>query len=250
MNTNMKKPSNHSVLFLFFFILGISSCTSHLSSEKINNISLIHAGIEITQNPTNKTDNSVVVYLADKNGSRISNDSLTIFVNGIEVKLTHRQGLYYSDESEYILSNVPVSKVYNVEIKLSNGEKHFLGSVTSLAEEKLENIECEKMGDLNNDFIVKWHNLIDIDELSVFVNMKEKIELNVTGITGKVEKIIKIKNNGSFTISKSEYKDTTATINSIEFYFRARKNGKTNPELLEGSRIIIETSIEKYVTFE
>ena len=250
MDTYVKKTASCKGLLLFLLVSGMSSCTSYLSSEKINDISLICAEIEITQNPTDKTENSVVVNLLDKNGSRISSNSLTIFVNGVEEKLSHKQGLYYNDESKYILSNVPVNEMYNVEIKLSNGEKHFLGSVKSLAEEKIENIECKEAGDLNNDFIIRWHGLTDIDELSVFVGMKENTEPNVTTMTNRDEKIIKIKNSGSFTIQRSEYKYSKSTINLIEFNFRTTKTGEINLKLLENSKITIKTLIEKKATFE
>jgi len=247
---DLKRISSYGVVFLFPFILGINSCTSDLSNKKLCNLSLICAGIEINQSPTNKADNSVVVTLLDKNGNRISNDSLLVFVNGIEKKLTRRQGLYYSNESVYVFSNVSVKEKYNVEIKLTDGKKYFLGSVKALAEEKPENIECKEAGNLNDDFLITWHGLIDIDELSVFIGMTEQTEPNVTTATNKDEKIIKIKSDGSFKISKAEYKEAKAKISGIEFNFRTTKNGLVNTELLKNSHITIKTIIEKYAAFK
>ena len=246
---HLKRIVNYRILFLFLVILGISSCTSDLSNGRLDKLSFLSAGIEINQSPTDKADNSVVVTLLDKNGNRISNDSLLIFVNGIQEKLIHKQGLYYSNESVYVFSNVPVNERYNVEIKLTDGKKYFLGSVKALAEEKPGNIECKEAGDFNDDFEIKWHGLIDIDELSVFIGMKEQTEPNVTSATNQDEKIIKINGNGSFKISKAEYKKAKAKISGIEFNFRTTKNGTVNPELLKNSHITIKTRIEKYVDF-
>ena len=246
---DIKKLANYNFQFLLFFILGVTSCTSDLSNKKIENISLIYAEIEIIQNPLDRNSNSVVVNLLDKNGKRISNDSLTIFVNNIEEKLYHKQGLYYTDQSKYIFSNVPVNEQYNVEIKLSNGDKYFLGSVKALVEENQKNIECKELGDINSDFVIKWHDLNDIDELSVFVGMAEKTAPNITTMNNKEEKIMKINNSGIFTIPKAEYKDTNSIINGIEFNFRTTKSGKTNPKLLENSTITIKTSIVRNITF-
>jgi hypothetical protein len=249
MKTNIKKLTNKNFLFSFILILVLFSCTSDFSNKKMKDISLIETNIDITQDPTDNSKNEIEVILVDKKGKRISNDSLTIFVNGIEEKLNHKQGLYYSDESKYKFLNVPVKDVYNVEIKLSNGEKHFLGSVKTLAEEKIENITCEEVGNVNNDFNIRWHDLIDIDELSVFISMAEKIEPNITSITVQDEKIIKIKNNGNYSIPKSTYKVDKSTIDGIEFNFRTSKTGKTNPQLLENSSITIHTLINRYVKF-
>ena len=242
------KLKYHSILVLL--VTGMLSCTSGLSTEKLNNISVLHAAIEIKQSPVDKNDNTVIVRLTDENGRRVSNDSLTVFVNGIEEKLNHRQGLYYSDESSYVFSNVPVQDRYGVDIKLSDGKKYFLGSVKALAVENPKNIQCAEVGDINKDFLIQWHDLIDLDELSVFVGMTEKTEPNVTTMANKDEKIINFKNSGSFTIPKSEYKTGKSTINGIEFTFRTTKTGQVNPDLLPQSSISIHTEIEKYVTFD
>ncbi|CAM3957394.1 hypothetical protein MUGA111182_19330 [Mucilaginibacter galii] len=247
---DLKGVANHGVLYLFLILLGISSCTSDLSNGKLDKLSLIYARIEINQSPTDKLDNSVAVALLDNDGNRISNDSILIFVNGIEEKLTHKQGLYYTNESRYVFLNVPVKEKYNVEIKLTDGKKYFLGSVNALAEEKPENIECKEAGNLKDDFVIKWHGLIDIDELSVFIGMTEQTEPNVTSATKKDEKIIKIKSNGSFKVSKAEYKEAKAKISGIEFNFRTTRNGTVNSELLKNSHITIKTLIEKYVSFD
>ena len=238
-------------LFLYCLcVLTIISCNSNLSSEKILDITLIGATIDITQNPIDSKKNWMTINLFDKDGKTIRNDSLTIIVNNIETSLKHHQGLYYNDDSEYYIEVEPINQMYIVEVKLSDGKRYFLGSVRSLKEEKIENIECNEVGDINNDFLIKWNNLNDIDELSVFISMADKTEPNITAIDYKEEKIIKINENGRYTIPKSEYRDIKSTINGIEFDFRTTKSGKTNPKLLEDSKITIKTLIEKNVRFE
>jgi hypothetical protein len=178
---DLKGVLNHGILYLFLIILGVSSCKSDLSNGKLDKLSLIYTRIEINQSPTDKADNSVAVALLDNDGNRISNDSILIFVNGIEEKLTHKQGLYYTN---------------------------------------------------------------------VFIGMTEQTEPHVTSAINKDEKIIKIKSNGSFKVSKVEYKEAKAKISGIEFNFRTTRNGTVNPELLKNSHITIKTLIEKYVSFE
>lgn len=168
----MIKPLFYNLIWLM--AIWLIACTSPLSSENITDLSLINADIEITQNPGDKKANTVIVILQDKKGRRISNDSITIMVNGVEASLSHRQGLYYTNESGYALSDVPVNDAYKVEIKLPDQTVHFLGSVNALQEEKTANISCNERGELNQDFTISWQGLKDIDELSVFVSQLQK----------------------------------------------------------------------------
>jgi hypothetical protein len=156
-------------------------------------------------------------------------------------------GLYYTDESKFILSNVPVDKFYNVEVKLTDGKKYLLGTVQTLENEKLENIECAEIGNFNNDFVIKWNNLIEVDELSIWIGVTE---VKTNTMTHKAEKVIKIKSDGSYTVPSSEFKDANSTINGIQFIFRTTKEGIVNSKLLPGSKIKIKKEIEKYTTFK
>lgn len=96
----MKNP----ILF-FLFLLVLTSCNSDLSSGKIEDIKLIGATIEITQNPTDRKNSWTTVDLFDKDNKRIRNDSIKVIVNGVETSLQHHQGLYYTDESRYYSEN-------------------------------------------------------------------------------------------------------------------------------------------------
>ncbi len=239
-----------TLILLSLCLLTLFSCDSKLSTEKVEDIALIGAKINITQNSTDKKDNGVTVDLYDDNGNTISNDSIKIIVNGVEGELFHIKGLYYTEDTHYDFSNVPVNDTYNVEIKLTDGKIYLLGSINALSEEKIENIECLEKGNFNNDFLIKWHNLKDFDELSISVGATEKTAPNITTMLTRDEKIIKIKNNGIYTVPKTEYRDNKSMINSITFNFRTTKKGIINPELLENSEILIKTTLEKYISFE
>lgn len=236
---------------LFLFLISMIACTSPLSGENITDLSLINADIEITQNPGDKKANTVIVILQDKKGRRISNDSITIMVNGVEASLSHRQGLYYTNESGYALSDVPVNDAYKVEIKLPDQSVHFLGSVNALQEEKTANISCNERGELNQDFTISWQGLKDIDELSVFVSQLQKNSPpNEKNYSYRPEKIIKINPSGTYTIPKSTYITDSTIISGIEFDFRTTKKGQVNPDLGANSKISISTLFEANVNFE
>jgi len=172
-------------------------------------------------------------------------------VNAVEASLSHRQGLYYTNESGYALSDVPVKETYEVQIKLPNQQTYFLGSVAALPEESKEHITCRDVGDLNQDFIMSWKDLKGIDELSVFVSELQKHSpANEKNYSYRPEQILKIGSSGTYTLSKGQYENDTAIISGIEFDFRTTKQGKVNPDLVTGSKISISTLIEKNVNFE
>lgn len=240
----------HLLLFLLC-ILALTSCNSNLSSEKIEDPGLIGATIEITQSPTDRKDNWMTVDLFDKDNKKITNDSLKIIVNGIETPLQHRQGLYYTDESRYHAENVPLKNIYNFEVKLSDGKKYHLGSISALSEEKIENIECDEQGDLNKNTVIKWKELKNINELTIYTSVLLKTPNSNDKNYSSKDVIVKpISSAGEFTIPKSEYFDPKWTVSGFELKFTAKKFGKTNPKLIEGSTISISTLIEKNINLE
>lgn len=245
----MIKPLLYSLLCLMAICL--IACTSPLSNEKITDLSLINAEIEITQNPENKKANTVIVILSDKKGRRVSNDSITIMVNGVEASLSHRQGLYYTNESAYVLPDVPVDDAYNVEIKLPDQNIYLLGSVDALPEENIDNITCNEVGDINKDFIMSWKGLKGIDELSVSISeLRKNSPPNEKNYNYRPRQIIKAGSSGTYALSKALYENDTAIISGIEFDFRTTKQGKVNPGLAAGSKISISTLFEANVNFE
>ncbi|RYD97638.1 MAG: hypothetical protein EOP54_10295 [Sphingobacteriales bacterium] len=247
---SIKSFFNGLLLFLLFSTV-MTACTSPLSEENITDLSLINAEISITQNPEHKERNTVIVTLQDKKGRRISNDSVTIMVNGIEASLSHRQGLYYTNESGYALSDVPVKEAYRVEIKLPDQQIHFLGSVNALQEVNTDNISCSEQGELNRDFTIYWKDLKNIDELSVFVSQLQKNSpANEKNYSYRPEQLIKIGSSGTYTLPKALYENDTTVISGIEFDFRTTRPGTVNPGLGKDSKISISTLIEKNVNFE
>ncbi|KIA90200.1 hypothetical protein [Kaistella jeonii] len=222
-------------------------------------IELIGATIDITQSPTDKKDNGISVDLFDKKGRIIRNDSITIIVNGVEGELYHKQGLYYTDESKYHLSDIPVNDTYTVEIKLTDGQKYILGTIKALSEEKIENIECDERGDLTKNTVIKWKDLKSIDELSIYTSILLKTPpKREDGSDNSKDKyyeykdeiVKKIRSSGELTFLKSKYVDATSITTGFELEFRTTKSGKMNPKLLKNSGITISTSIKKNINLE
>ncbi|KQT35810.1 hypothetical protein ASG22_01965 [Chryseobacterium sp. Leaf405] len=227
------------------------SCNSDLSSGKIEDIRLIGTTIEITQNPTDRKDNWMTVDLFDKDNKSIRNDSIKIIVNDIETSLQHRQGLYYNDESRYYAENVPLNNIYNFEIKLSDGKKYHLGSISALSEEKIGSIECDEQGNLNKNTVIRWKELKNINELTIYTSILLKTpNSNDKNYSSKDVIVKQINSTGEFTIPKSEYFDPKWTVSGFELKFTAKKFGKTNPKLIAGSKISISTVIEKNINLE
>jgi len=232
-------------------IVVCTSCNSNLSSEKVEDIGLIGATIEITQNATNGKDSWTTINLFDKDRKSIRNDSIKIIVNGVETELQHRQGLYYTDESKYYSESPPINQVHNFEIKLSNGEKYFLGSINALSEEKIENIICEEHGDLNKNTVIKWKDLKNINRLEIHTSTLLKTPNSNDKNYSYNDAIIKqISSNGEYTIPTSEYFNPKWTVSGFELKFMATRFGKMNPKLVEGSKISISTLIEKNIHLE
>ncbi len=240
----------HLLLFLLCTLVLIS-CNSDLSSEKIEDIGLIGAAIEITQNPADSKDCWMTIDLFDKDHKSIRNDSVKIIVNGIETSLQHRQGLYYTDESRYYSESAPLNKIHNFEIKLADGKKYHLGSISALSEENIENIECHEQGDLNKNTVIKWKELKNVNELTIYTSVLLKTpNSNYKNYSGRDVIVKQISSTGEFTIPKSEYFDPKWTVSGFELKFTGKKFGNTNPKLIEGSKISISTVIEKYINLE
>jgi len=241
---------SYTFLLLIYLLTTISCNQSELSTQKVEDISAIGATIKVYQSPFAKNENSVVVELFDQKRKRISNDSLILYINTIEVTLTRRQGLYYFDESYYSAENVSVNNTFNVKIKLSDGKVHHLGTVKVLQQQSPEDIVCEEKGDLNKNTMVKWANLKEINELSI--SPSERLlasEDNVTSYGYRQEVVKKISGNGSYIYFKNDYTNSKSTISTLEFTFRTTKTGQINPKLLDKSSITVSTSITKSVSF-
>lgn len=232
-------------------LLTLSFCNSKLSSEKVEDIALIGATIEIAQNPTDEKDSRTTIDLFDNNKKSIRNDSIKIIVNGIESSLQHRQGLYYTDESRYYSESGPINHMYNFEIKLSNRKKYFLASINALSEEKIENIECDEQGDLNKNTVIKWKDLKNINRLSIYTSTLLKTpNSNDKSYSGTGAIVKHINSSGEYTIPKNEYFDPKWTVSGFELKFIATKFGKMNPKLVGRSKISISTIIEKNINLE
>lgn len=239
------------LFFLIFSLLLFMSCKdSKLSKEKITDLSWIGADIAISQNLTDKNENEVSVKLFDKNGDIISNDSVQIKLNGVDLELQKRQGLYYTNETRYYSTDIPIDKGYHLTINLS-GKWYALGSVAFIPEVNEEDIVTDKQTDREKDFYIKWNNLKEIHELSVSksVLLKKSTPLEQMHEYSE-EEIHKIPADGNFTVPVSYFSDSTSTISFLILKFNASKQGKVNPDLLKGSQINVRGAIKKSFDFD
>lgn len=78
-----------------------------------------------------------------------------------------KQELYYVTTTAYIKSNVPVTDAYRFEIILTDGKSYVLGSVKPLPENNEKDIVCKEKGNFNEDFVISWSNLKEINEISI-----------------------------------------------------------------------------------
>lgn len=232
-------------------LLLVGACQSPLSDRKLNDLSAMDARIEIFQDLTNKQKNEVTVFLYDKDGKPIRNKSIKLRVNATNLVYAEKQELYYSTTSKYSASDVPIDQGYNFRITSSNGKSYFLGSIRPLAENKENNIICDEKGDFDNDLIVSWKSLKDIDELSimksVLLSTSTKTQQNYDSEPAITKKI---GSSGQYIIPKANYTNSESIISGVEFKFNALKFGTMNPQLLEGSEIKIWGYIDKRIDFD
>lgn len=238
-------------LFFPVLLLLINSCNSPLSKSKISELSPIRAKIEMRQSLTDKNNNSATVELYDEDGYKIINKNIKIKVNDTILDFKQRQELYYTTTTKYTKDNIPAKNLFKFEIILTNGKSYLLGSIEPLAEINEDNIQFAPKGNWNEDAVIYWKNLKDVNKLtitkSILLNTSTKTEMNYD-YEQLIEK--KIENSGKQVVSKSNYIDKRSTISSLEIVFSASKNGTINTELLENSSIVIEGHIDKYIKFD
>jgi hypothetical protein len=239
-----------SRLILIAIILFFCSCEikSSLSEGKVEDLSLIGAQFEISR--LNDEEVDVKGNLYDKDGKAIDNDSILIKVNNIDLILGKIPGMGLNDYEYRSYDKIPVSDNYNFEIVLTNGKKHFLGSIKPIAKVNKDDILCNEVGDLNQDCLISWKNLKEYNELVIDKSFKSsKPDSTNNYVTSGSRVIEKIKESGKYSITKSEYKQSKTQIELIALNFKASKFARMNSDLIEGSKITINESIEKVISF-
>jgi hypothetical protein len=238
------------LILLIFIVLGYG-CQSPWSKEGVNELSALDVRIQVAQDLTDKNKNEVSVFINDQQGRPVRNKSLKIRVNAWDLVYSEKQELYYTTSSQYSATDVPVSNGYRFEIKLSNGQSYFLGSISALAENGNDNVVCPERGNFNEDFVISWKNLKDINQLSatkgVLSSTSTALHQNLDHepLPGKV-----IGASGKYTILKATYITPKSTIRSLDIKFVAARSGIVNSELAPGSRIEISGHIDRFVEFD
>ncbi len=238
-------------LFPVFALLLISACKSPLSKGEADELSAIGAKVEIFQNLTDKKDNNVTVSLFDSHGKTISNKNITLKVNGVALDFKEKQELYYVTTTTYTKSNLPVIDAFRFEIILTDGKSYVLGNVKPLSENNEKDIVCNEKGNFNEDFVISWSNLKEINEISI----SKSVLLSTSTQTEQYydyEPVItkKIESSGRYIIPKSGYINSTSTISGLEIKFNAIKSGDINTSLLDDSEIKIYGYIDKRINYD
>lgn len=234
-------------------MIAVSCNESELSHGKIEGLSLIRAEMSIYQRLRNKEENQIVITLYDTKGKQIKNDSLKLYVNGMDMKYTVQQELYYTTTCYFLKNNAPPKdNKFVFEIELADEKKLFLGEVQALALVSPKNIIYEEKGDLNKDFVVKWHDLEGINKLLISrsVRMKKKEAENMTTYEERAADTTSIQSTGSHVVAKSTFDNPEGQISILSMQFVAQYNGKINPLLAEGSYLSIYGEISESVSFE
>lgn len=243
----MKHLSLISIVIILFFC----SCEkkSPLSDRKLEDLRLIGAAFEIS------SSNEEYMYasgnLYDKDGYAIDNDSVKIKVNNVDLILGKIPGMGLNDYEYHTFNKIPVSDTYNFEIVLTNGKKHFLGSIKPITKINKNDIIYNEKGNLNEDCKISWQNLKEYNELEIYKSFSSlKPDSTNNYITSSTINIEKIKPKGEYIIPNSHYKKKDIPIDFIIFKFKLEKKGKINPEFIAGSEIVIKDEIEKQINFK
>jgi hypothetical protein len=238
-------------LLSLFAILLFSACQSSLSTGPVTDLAKIGARIEMSQNLTDQHDNSVSISLSDDGGRSIANEGIKISVNGIDLDFRQKQELYYTTSTWYATENIPVSPLYKFEITLTNGKSYFLGSVQPIGISREKDIICDEKGSFDKDFMIRWNNLADVNEImitkGVKLNTSTKLEENLD-----YEPVItkQIWGGGQYILPKTEFIKPTSVITHLEIKFTALKTGLINTQLVENSMIQISGHLDKTISFE
>lgn len=240
-----------SKLILIAMLMFFCSCEikSSLSKGKVEDLSLIGAAFEISTSNSNEVAAKGNLY--DKDGDAIDNDSIKIKVNNIDLILGKIPGMGLNDYEYRSYDKIPISDNYKFEIILTNGKKYFLGAIKPITKVNKNDIVCNEVGDLNKDCIISWQNLKDYNELVIDKSYQSlKPDSTNNYLTSGNRLIEKIKANGIYIVPKSDYTQNKIPIQLIALSFKASKFATLNSDLIQGSKITIDESNDKIISFD
>jgi len=239
-------------IFIFLgLMLILASCKSSLSEGEAKDLSAIIAKIEIQQNLADRNDNSVIVSLYDTDNNRIANKNIIIKANNVVLDTVETTSLYYTKSNFYRKENILVGDNYKFEITLTDNKTYLLGSVKPITEIDDKNIKLNETGDFEKDFVMNWHDLKEMNQLSISksVLLKSSTRLEMT-YPYEDTQLRKIGGDGKYVLPKSAYINSKRILSGVEFKFIALKLGDISKELAKGSEIKISGAVDKYVNFD
>ncbi len=124
-------------------------------------------------------------------------------------------------------------------------------SVQTVQYENIENIVCDEQGDLSRNTVIKWKDLKNIDELTIYTStLLKNSNTKDKNYSSKDVIVKKIASSGEHIFLKSGYFDSQSTVTGFQLKFTATRFGILNEKLIENSKISISTTIEKNINLE
>lgn len=161
------------------------------------------------------------------------------------------KGLYYITSNYYAKQNIAVRDMYKFEIVLTDKKIYQLGSVKPIEESNANTISLASKGNFDEDLVLSWYNLKEVNELSISksVLLKTSTELEMNyGYETTLQR--KIGSKGRYVFPKSSFITSKSIISGIELKFTAFKFGEMNKDLLKASELKISGDIDKYIDFD
>jgi len=240
---------NQSILLLLITI-AFASCNERQTPA---GLSQVRAEINIRQNLQSKVDNEIMLDLFNEEGRSLNNDSVKIYVNGIEMPFIIRKELYYTETTYYLKAKVlPQNDQFVFEITLPDSPKVFLAKARALSLVDPRNISWPETGELKKGINISWKELSGIAYLYIgrSVKRKKKDKPNITYYEDEVPDTVKVTSAGKYTIAPSSFGDTQKQLSILSLKFIAENKGIMSTQVAKGSTIRIHGDIERHIRFE
>jgi hypothetical protein len=213
---------------------------SPLSEQDVNELGLIHARIELVDQPDNDIIDSLSVHLSDGD-KPIGNEGLKVFVNGQALPLWVNSDGYYGIRASYALDSIPLSEHYRFELQTSDGNLHSLGSIKALPSPSKSLFALPESIPHNQNFVLRWPALEHDHQIRIWKNTKLKNSNTLSG-GPYAESTIHTSSTlsaGKLTIPQSFFEDSESIATAVNIEFLSSYSGEINTELMDGSSITL-----------
>lgn len=213
---------------------------SPLSEQDVNELGLIHASVELVDQPDNDIIDSLSVHLSDGD-KPIGNEDLKVFVNGQAMPLWVNSDGYYGIRARYALDSIPLSEHYQFELQTSDGTRHPLGSIKASPIPSKSLFALPESIPHNQNFVLRWPALQHDYQIRIWKSTKLK-DSDTFGGGPYAESTIHTNSTldaGKLTIPQSFFEDAESIATAINIEFLSSYSGEMNTELMDGSAITL-----------